>query len=69
MSPTTKQLRDAIIVTVVPLTIALLIQRPDLRQALIMRAALMGKRIAQSQADFWQSLATEAAQAYNKARL
>lgn len=63
------QLRDAVIVTVVPFCIVLLIQKPELRQALVMRLAHYAKEICQAQADFWQQLATTSAQAYNEARM
>jgi hypothetical protein len=64
-----KQLRDAIIITVVPVAIAMLIQKPALRQAIVMRTSHYAKEFCQWQADFWQSLATGAAQTYNKARM
>lgn len=66
---TGKQLRAAIVITVVPVGIAILMQRPDIRQAMAMRAAHYARLFCQGQADFWQSLATASAQAYNKARL
>lgn len=69
MSPQMKQLRDAMIVTIVPVGIAILMQRPDLRQAIAMRLALYSKSFCQANADFWQTLATASAQAYQKARL
>lgn len=64
-----KQLRDALIVTLIPVAIALLMQKPALRQALAMKSAHYARRFCQAQADFWQSMATGAAQAYNRARL
>jgi hypothetical protein len=46
-----------------------LIQRPDIRQMLIMRVSKFSKDFCQAQADMWQKLATSSAQAYQNARL
>lgn len=56
-------------VSVLPVAIAILMQRSDLRQAIVMRATHATKAICQRQADFWQTMATRSAQAYNEARL
>ena len=56
-------------VSVLPVAIAILMQRPDLRQAIVMRVHLTSKAICQRQADFWQTAATRSAQAYQTARL
>src|SRR2546423_1661303 len=54
-----KQLRDAIIVTCVPIGIALLMQRPDLRTSLVMKTTHWSKEFCQWNADLWQNLATQ----------
>jgi hypothetical protein len=57
------------IVSVAPIALAILMQKPALRQAIVMRAAHFLKETCQSQADFWQKAATRSAQAYNAAKL
>ena len=64
-----KELIPAILVTLIPVAIALLMQRPALRQALAMRAAQASKRFCLAQADWWLGMATRSTQAYNKARI
>lgn len=64
-----KELAPAILVTLIPVAIALLMQKPALRQAVAMRTAHASKVFCQGQADFWQGLATRSAQVYNKARM
>jgi len=64
-----KDLGPAILITLIPVAIALLMQKPALRQAVVMRTAHASKVFCQGQADFWQGLATRSAQVYNKARL
>lgn len=64
-----KELAPALLMTLIPVAIALLMQKPALRQAIAMRAAHASKSFCQGQADFWQDMATRSAQMYNKARL
>jgi len=64
-----EELIPAILVTLIPVAIALLMQRPALRQALAMRAAQASKRFCLAQADWWLGMATRSTQAYNKARI
>lgn len=64
-----KQIAEAVVIAAVPIAVAMIIQRPDLRQALTMRAAHYARAFCQAQADFWQTCATAAAGAYNKARM
>lgn len=49
--------------------VAMLMQKPALRQALLMRLTHYGKVFCQVQADAWQHAATACASAYHKARL
>lgn len=64
-----KDLAPALLITLIPVAIAILMQKPALRQAIMMRAAHVSKSFCQSQADLWQSWATKSAQVYNKARM
>jgi hypothetical protein len=64
-----KQLAEAVVFAAIPIAVAMMIQRPDLRQALVMRSAHYARAFCQAQADFWQTMAITAANAYNKARL
>lgn len=64
--------KDMILVTAVsiaPVIIAVLIQKPALRQAIVMRALHTSKEFCQEMADFWQKLATKSAQGYQKVQL
>jgi hypothetical protein len=64
-----RMLVKSLIITAVPIGVALLMQRPELRQRLAMRTAHGAKTFCQRQADFWQDMALKAGTAYNKARL
>lgn len=65
----TKRMVIALTMSLAPVIIAVLISNPALRQRIIMRGASYTRRFCQSQADAWQKAATNAAQAYNKARM
>lgn len=58
-----------VIFTVAPVAIAILMQKPALRQAIVMRAALESQKLCQTMADFWSDLALKSATAYQKARM
>jgi len=64
-----RELGPALLLTLIPVAIALLMQKPALRQAIAMRAAHASKAFCQIQADWWAGMATRSAQAYNRARL
>jgi broad-specificity NMP kinase len=64
--------RDMILITLVslaPIVIALLMQKPSLRQAIQMRAFHTTKVASQNVADFFQVIATKSAQEYQKVQL
>ena len=69
MNQSAKDLSKALLVTCVPVAVAILMQKPALRQTFVMRATHYARVFCQSQADFWQNLATGAATAYNRARM
>ena len=54
---------------VIVLGAVVLLEKPDVRQALAMRVFHVSKEFCQANADFWQYLATSSAQAYNAVRL
>jgi hypothetical protein len=64
-----KDFAVAIALTVAPIGIALLMQKPALRQAIQMRACHASKVSCQSMADMFQTLATKSAQGYQKASM
>ncbi len=55
--------------TVITVYIVYQMSRPDAFKTLKMRVALTAKRVAQSQVDWWQKQADNAATAYNKEKL
>ena len=57
------------IMSIIPLAIIILMQKPAMRQAIVMRTAHYGKEASQYLADFFQNTATKCAQEYNKARM
>jgi hypothetical protein len=57
------------ILTVAPIAVAIIMQKPALRQAIVMRATHEAKYFCQRMADFWQDMALKAGTAYNKAKL
>lgn len=57
------------LVTIVPVAIAILMQKPALRQSLVMRATHLGKEFCHLQADMWNKAGDSCAVAYNKAKL
>lgn len=56
-------------VTILPIAIAVLMQKPALRQMLMMKATHAGKEFCRIQADFWNKAGDSCAMAYNKAKL
>jgi hypothetical protein len=70
--PQKPKAKDMLIVTlfsIAPIAIAVLMQKPTLRQAIVMRSCHLSKNVCQEMADFWQILATKSAQAYQKAQM
>lgn len=70
--PIPPKFKNAVIFTIIsvaPVAIAVLMQKPSLRQALKMRTFHMTKVSCQGMADFFQVLATKSAQEYQKVQL
>jgi hypothetical protein len=66
------KLKDILVVTaisVLPVAIAILMQRPALRQAIQMKIFHSSRIACQYTADFFQVMATKAAQEYQKAQM
>lgn len=66
--PSVKDTIGMVLITVLPVAIAILMQKPALRQMLIMRATHMGKEFCRMQADFWNTAGDELGTMYNKAK-
>jgi hypothetical protein len=64
-----KALVIAIIVPLIPVAIAILMQKPAYRQAIQMRFFHSSKIASQRVADFFQVIATKSAQGYQKAQM
>jgi len=64
-----KDFAIAVVLTVGPIAIAMLMQKPALRQAIRMRILHTTKEASQSLADAFQTIATKSAQGYQKAKL
>lgn len=56
------------VLTVAPVAIAIIMQKPALRQAIVMRATHEAKTLCQGMADFWQDMALKMGTAYNRAK-
>jgi hypothetical protein len=71
MSPKYKptDLLWATVITVVPVAVVILMQKPALRQELAMRWWRAVRNATQAQADFWQTVSDQARQNYWKATL
>jgi hypothetical protein len=70
--PVKPKLKDAIaltLISVAPIVLAILMQRPALRQAIKMRTLHFTKEYCQEIADVFQILATKSAQEYQKVQL
>jgi hypothetical protein len=67
--PSIKDALGMILVTVLPVAIVILMQRPALRQSLVMRGTHVGKEFCRIQADFWNKAGDSFGTAYNKAKL
>lgn len=67
--PSIKEFLFVTAITVVPVAIGVLMQKPALRQAIYMNACHTTKEVSQHIADFFQIIATGAAQEYQKAKL
>lgn len=57
------------IFTVAPVALAIIMQKPALRQAIIMRLTHDAKDFCQQMADFWQDMALKFSTAYHRARM
>lgn len=70
--PVDPKLKNIVIFTlasIAPVAIAILMQKPSLRQAIVMRSFHISKVVCQETADFFQVLATKSAQEYQKVQL
>lgn len=67
--PKPRDMAVMMVLSIAPIAIAILMQKPALRQAIIMRTMHTTKEVCQEMADFWQIMATKAAQGYQKAQL
>lgn len=67
--PSLKDSIGMIAITVLPVALAILMQKPALRQALVMKATHFGKEFCAWQGEFWNGAAANCATAYNKARM
>ncbi len=68
VKPNTKQAIMLMIFSIAPVAMAILMQKPALRQAIQMRMFHGSRITCQNVADFFQILATKSAQEYQKAR-
>lgn len=69
---TTPNIRDSIgmiLITVIPVAIAIIMQKPALRQAIAMRTYSLGNKICRTQADMWNNLASICSTHYDIARM
>lgn len=57
------------LISLAPVAIAILMQKPSLRQAIALRSLHVSKEICQEFADFFQTLANDSATAYQKVQL
>lgn len=64
-----KALIVAVILPIIPICVAYLIQKPDLRQNIQMRLFHTSRITCQHVADFFQVMATKSAQEYQKAKM
>lgn len=64
-----KALIIAIALPLIPVAVAILMQRPAMRQAIQMRFFHTSKVVSQHMADFFQIMATKSAQEYQKAQM
>jgi hypothetical protein len=67
----TPPLKDIImmtLVTILPVAIVILMQKPALRQALIMRTSHTGRTLCNQQANFWKTASRKFDTIYNQAR-
>ena len=60
---------EAVLTSVIVVGVALIMQKPDLRQALLMKVWQTAHRFCLAQSEFWTNAAGHTATAYNKARL
>ena len=64
-----RELMLSVLFTAIPIGVAIVMQRPALRQQIIMRSCLFIQKYAQKEADTWTRIALNAATAYHKARM
>lgn len=63
------ELGGAMLVTVVPVAVVILMQKPELRQSLQMRAWHYWMHLSEFMSGFWQHQSLNASTEYNKARM
>lgn len=63
------RLLQEIATAIIPVAIVILLERPDVRQALKMRAAHIAKEVCYKQVDLWSDLALKSSTYYQKALL
>jgi hypothetical protein len=69
VDPKIKNMVVFTLASIAPVAIAILMQKPQLRQAIAMRTMHTSKVICQDMADMFQTLANHSATAYQKAQL
>jgi len=57
------------LMSLAPVVIAILMQKPALRQAIVMRTTHYSGEFCSRQGEFWNGMAAKSKQAYNAARL
>lgn len=67
--PTLKEFITITALSILPVALAIIMQKPALRQAIKMHTFHMTKEVCQNIADSFQVLATKSAQAYQNAQL
>lgn len=69
VDPKMRQLFIFTVASIAPVAIAILMQKPQLRQAIAMRTLHFTKEVCQDTADVFQTLANHSATAYQKVQL
>lgn len=66
---TSKTMTRDVVVTVVPMVIVLLMQKPALRQAIKIKCVEMARNVAIAQTEFWRETSFELARLYDRVRM
>lgn len=69
VDPKMRQFFMVTVISIAPVAIAILMQKPQLRQAIAMRTLHTSKEMCQDMADMFQTLANHSATAYQKVQL